>query len=352
MGIDLYKYDAEQIRRGEEAQIVRSFVMNHLPYMTLAIDYAKAAVLEDYTVLILGVNPISIELLKQIVTMGQFDGRKFSAILLDEEVKLTKSDQRLLNQLQVKVYEMRFDTKEFMQFLRNESQSLKQIIICREDPQSNQELLLRIESLFQQICAQSLGSFANLYRPKIAKVFPNESLYDTKSQTNPSVLIELLAIEIYEYYHKYCESLVPWDRLEEFEKEANRSPAMHLFTKLALVGLKVVPEEEVGLSQPIGSWSEYMDYIGPMRLEQLSKLEHMRWCAFYRVNGWTQLIPDEVDPRVKDEALHQHACLVGWDELPEISKRFGGDYQKKDRDGVIHIFDFLKNLNYSIVRMK
>ena len=93
-------------------------------------------------------------------------------------------------------------------------------------------------------------------------------------------------------------------------------------------------------------------------LENLSRTEHLRWCAFHYCMGFHTMTDAEFDSRAQ-EYRHQvaqngkatirigknmeqrtHACLVDWDELDTLSRKENAitdqnkDYKALDRANV------------------
>jgi voltage-gated potassium channel Kch len=98
-------------------------------------------------------------------------------------------------------------------------------------------------------------------------------------------------------------SLVPWDRLPSELKEANRSLADHIGTKLEAVGCHIGPPSEP---------DEVPIEFTPEEVERMAVLEHERWLGERQARGWT--------PGVRDPAAKTHPSLVPWERLDEESR--------------------------------
>lgn len=129
-----------------------------------------------------------------------------------------------------------------------------------------------------------------------------------------------------------------WERLPELRKLSNLSAALHLVTKLKLAGL--FPEMIKNQYDKIG----FLGLLGEGRLENLAKGEHLHWNATLFAHGWDTWkdIPREASEN-KDENRKLHACLVDWEELPGIEKRFGEPYRDYDRVYVENIYDWMQD---------
>ena len=110
-------------------------------------------------------------------------------------------------------------------------------------------------------------------------------------------------------------SAFPWDRLDETWRQSNRDAVAHIAAKLA--SANIPPErwrDVAGL--PRLEASERL-YHGHSDLELLSRLEHERWNAQRRMEGWRY-----VDAASKDQLRRQHPSLRGYDALTEQVKEY------------------------------
>jgi hypothetical protein len=121
--------------------------------------------------------------------------------------------------------------------------------------------------------------------------------------------------------------LLPYEALSEEAREANRSQADDLATKIKMIGATIVPADRV---LP-GEFA-----FTPAELERLSRHEHARWMREKRNAGW------RYGPSV-DPVARTHPCLVGYDRLPHEEKA-------KDRQAVERIPLLLGHLGLRIAR--
>ncbi|MFW6437957.1 MAG: RyR domain-containing protein [Armatimonadota bacterium] len=134
----------------------------------------------------------------------------------------------------------------------------------------------------------------------------------------PEVLLrgvnEILARAIHEDYvqHELAKghelrsrgALHPWDELDEDLKEANRSQADGLAERLAAFGYRIVP---------LTDWEAGSYEFGPDEIEGMARMEHERWCAERRRQGWKH-------GAERDNKRKLHPDLVPWEELPEAAR--------------------------------
>lgn len=109
---------------------------------------------------------------------------------------------------------------------------------------------------------------------------------------------------------------VDWDMLPEHWREANRRVLVHLPAKAASAGL--TPTVSGGGADP-DDLPRVPDLAQrPDMLEKLAALEHERWMAERRLNGW------RYGPQ-RDETVRRHPDLVPYEQLPERSQTFDRD---------------------------
>ncbi|UJO99540.1 MAG: hypothetical protein LZF64_10080, partial [Nitrosomonas sp.] len=114
-------------------------------------------------------------------------------------------------------------------------------------------------------------------------------------------------------------SLVRWEDLPETLKDANRNQADHLQIKCRVItgSLHYMPEQiEHALSDK-------------KILERLARMEHERWVAEKRLDGW------HYTEGAKNIAARLSPSLVSWEQLPESERQ-------KDRDAVHNIPSLLQ----------
>jgi RyR domain len=122
-------------------------------------------------------------------------------------------------------------------------------------------------------------------------------------------------------------SLLPWDQLPDTLRNSNRNQALDIERKLEAIGCDIAPESEARRS---------IDHFSDDEVEQLAQLEHLRWEAERRADGWTY-------GPTKDVATKRTPYLVPWDELSE-------EVRDLDRDTVRQIPDFLRTAHLAVVR--
>jgi TrkA-N domain/RyR domain len=114
-------------------------------------------------------------------------------------------------------------------------------------------------------------------------------------------------------------SFRPWGELTEAQRVQNFAQACHVYTKLAAAGVQV---------------RELPGALDRVDLEPLARMEHERWMACQRLEGW-------IPGAARNDALRVHDNFVPYDSLPELVK-------KSDRNAVRNICDLLPQIRQEL----
>jgi len=128
-------------------------------------------------------------------------------------------------------------------------------------------------------------------------------------------------------------SVREWNQLPDYLKESNRELADHIAVKLRAAGMwfrKIVPR---AIASP-----EVKESLDRM-MEKLAELEHDRWVAEKRRNGW--IAAPSMDDESRNDRLRLHNCIFLWNDLSEEMK-------EKDRATVRSMPSFLNAAEYEI----
>ena len=121
-------------------------------------------------------------------------------------------------------------------------------------------------------------------------------------------------------------AMAEWDDLPEHLRESNRAQAAGIFQKLRALGCTVHPVRDREVELMVFSDAE---------IERMAEMEHDRWVAERRADGWT---PGERDPLAKTSPY-----FVNWDDLPE-------EVREWDREAVRRIPELLAGVGVEIRR--
>jgi hypothetical protein len=149
-----------------------------------------------------------------------------------------------------------------------------------------------------------------------------------------------LAEFLHNEYNKHYGTHKKWSELTETYRDANRTVADHLPVKLASL--------EYYIPKDPSNWSQQVDLTE--NLELMAELEHNRWYAERKLNGWQY-------GETRNDNHKIHPCLVPYEQLPEQEKQ-------KDRENIQALQQFFsskpkqagekvrKNINIAILATK
>jgi hypothetical protein len=107
----------------------------------------------------------------------------------------------------------------------------------------------------------------------------------------------------------------PWDELDETFRQATRDAVAHIPAKMASAG--VDPTLWRGLAGPPRLPREVRLIVDDAACERMAELEHERWNAQRRMDGWRW-----ADLSSKDEQRRLHPDLKPYDQLTDATKEY------------------------------
>ncbi|MDO8605584.1 MAG: RyR domain-containing protein [Phaeospirillum sp.] len=163
----------------------------------------------------------------------------------------------------------------------------------------------------RQCCGQAVIRAARLAVADTGQGDMLTAFGDNGEECNPDILLrgtlDRLARTIHETYLSEVSegpSAVQWEVLDETYRESCRRQADHIHVKLARLGLVVQSGADLSALDPTDE-----------QVEDLSRLEHWRWCVDRWLDGWTL-------GAAKDIAARTSPHLRPYDELSEEIKEF------------------------------
>jgi hypothetical protein len=107
----------------------------------------------------------------------------------------------------------------------------------------------------------------------------------------------------------------PWERLDETYRQSTRDVVAHIPAKFASAGVDAARWLNGGGLPRLGADERL--YADAAELERLAELEHERWMAQRRMDGWRA-----TDAAVKDETARRHPDLAPFATLRDEVKEF------------------------------
>lgn len=307
-------------------------------YETMALDTEEAMVHSDFTLFLAGFGRMGVEVLRKALYNGQFHGGKFKAVVTDSAMNsregiFNNRYSAIQNNYDIQFVQADPGSSAFYDLLMRHIREINYVVVCLEDDRLSVETALEIQRLLKRngggrkvTIAVQVSQSEEISRYQENALLPDirifgrisdiftESIIINESMDKMARTMNTLFNRIY-----HVEPEDNWFALDEFTKESNRSAAMNIRTKLRLLGLDMAEAKTCG-RQPV----HLEDYLKGRRLENLAKQEHMRWNAFHFASGWTTWELSETGgaQKAKDAANKRHACLVPWEKLAGVTRRF------------------------------
>ncbi len=311
----------------------RLLIQEHPPCDSVSFDETGRAT-EDFEALVIGFGRVAQAVLRHLVMHGQFEGSHFRLAVFAPDCQQVNGWFLSYNYAITKNYDISFHSHdarsaEMYRYLNSQKNSLKYVVVCTGDARLNQEITEEISRYLTRIrCGASVHqcSYQGIVSPSEAGLPPKQ-----KGLYTPEVLcthkMDRMAMTL---NHLYCgdNGLTPeenWLHCDYFSRISSRASADFIPALLRAAGK--TPDQALA-----GEWD-----LSPQLLENLSRTEHLRWCAFHYVMGYDAMDEETFSQRCrqyqaqkaseghsslrigKDSSLRLHACLVPWERLDELS---------------------------------
>ena len=290
---------------------------------------------QDFRVALIGFGKIGQELLKRLYVNGQFIGSCFKAMIFDQDYEKRVAFLKEMNPgmfdnfLNPEINGFAIDAEGIEFYRKLKELRPNYVCVSTGDSSRNRRICNEVMSYFRR---NEISAHVCECTYDCVVVHSVDGTVEKKNTFVVDMLeigrIDSIAMELnYAYLsdqdkeNKTKEEA--WEELSYFNKMSCRSAA------------DFIPTIKYVISQNAGIWD-----LGP-----LSKMEHLRWCAFYFVNGYRTMGEEEFNDRAikyingdsgydfkfhKDEYNHfVHACLIPWEDLPELDAKQNAVFEKK-----------------------
>ncbi|NVO20246.1 MAG: hypothetical protein HXX13_11125 [Bacteroidetes bacterium] len=337
----------------------RDLLTNYKPVEHVDRDINKGIATSDFTCMVIGFGQMGIAAFKVLLEQGQFVGSRFKAIAIDKAMNTIEGTFKnrypgLSTNYEIEFHELSAGSNGFYEIIKNQLNELNCIVITLGSDALNiqtafdiQQLVKRLSTKEIEILVQVKDSFAydNLLPSGdkgIIRLFGREIKVFTEDIVIGEIL-EKQAKAVHDYYNAQNppDQFRAWSHLLRIEQLSNISVAEHIDTLLYLIGLE---KKDV---RNFETEEQFIKKLNPETLENLAKTEHLRWNVHQFLNGWDTLeiadIPENaINNKIKDRKLH--ACLVSWEDLALINKKFiGKDFYEYDREVVKRTYNLIKD---------
>ena len=368
LAVDRLEVSAEQYGYGyvtavEEVQLAaRLLVRNYPPCHTVSFDEDGKAT-EDLETLIVGFGKVGQAVLRSLIMSGQFEGSTFRGAVFSPDCQDVDGLFRsrfgnMLSQYDVTLQACDARSTQFYQHIRERGEKLKYAVICAGNDALNRELAEDIAAYCKQLHLKLPLYLCSRQRVCACDsdgiVIESHDLYEPELLSN-RVLDRMAMLLNHSYQDSVDKTPVQtWMDCDYFSRQSCRAATDFTEAYLWAVDKTVAQVRKEG-------WQ-----LTPAQLENLSRTEHLRWCAFHYCMGFSAM--DEQTYRLRgEEYLRQqkelgkatirigkdmekklHACMIPWEELDALAEKEASytgklvNYKAMDADNVLAISELLK----------
>ncbi|MCQ2501696.1 MAG: hypothetical protein MJ117_10185, partial [Lachnospiraceae bacterium] len=333
----------------EAMMTAREMVCQNPPAQTISFHEDGSAA-EDFEALIVGFGATGRAALHYLILNGMFDGSDFCADVFASDCDavsgcIMNRCPNLEDEFKVRFHNANAKSHEFFRFLQNHYKNLNYIVLCCGE-EENEELSREI-SKYLRFNGRDLPVYS-LTKTGFKSRRLHEAVPDSWQLYSSDLLLSERSDKLaMAYNHYYCQGngktlQENWFNCDSFSRDSSRAAADFMSSMLITVGLDEAEVLKNGLN---------------LTAEQeltLAKTEHLRWCAFHLMNGYTLMTDEEFQERsqryLKEKAMgadkltrisknslnRTHACLIDWNELDTLSTKenavTGGSVNYKQAD--------------------
>ena len=348
----------------EPQMAARQLVLKYPPCETICFN-ADGKATENFEALLIGFGQVGQAVLKAIVMNGQFEGSRFRLDVFSPNY--TSADGSFSNQFSTlcEAYDICFHdhdgrSRQMYQYLASHRNRLKYAVICTGNEDLNQEIAEELTEYFTNVgCCVPIFMCS---RKGVEALAPDGTVTFTHKLYNTDLLcsdrLDEMAMILNHRYQPNSgkTALENWMECDYFSRQSCRASADFLPAMLRAAGKNAADVVK-------GDWT-----LTDAQKENLSKTEHLRWCAFHYCMGFSPMCEEEFDTRAnayaeqmkqdgkttirigKNMTGRTHACLIGWDELDRLSEKEAVitgkfiDYKALDTDNVMAIPELLRSV--------
>ena len=316
----------------------------------------KGRAVEDFHAVIVGFGLMGRAMLDSLLFNAQFCGSTFQVDIFDPNPQNGYlHGHELMKQYNIRFHRADGKSEEFYTFLYEHSHQVQYIAICSGNRDTNSEILQDLLSWYEMSARKPIfvhaicGSYTCITAGGKIRTCSNLFTADSLNLNR----IDAMAMQIHHMYTGGPSAEEDWAGCGYWGRLSSRASADYYPSVLYAIGKTA---DEV-LS---GDWPPDKE-----TLENLAVAEHLRWCAFHYVNGYSKMPDEEFRARAekwkretaekgsssvsltKDTEKRLHACLIPWEELDDLSEKVSDitgrkmDYKQMDRNNVLAMRDVL-----------
>ena len=294
---------------------------------------------------------------------GQFEGSNFHIAVFSPSLKSTDGSffnqfPQLCKEYNISFYDSDARSRKLYEYLHDRGSNLKYVAICTGNEAINHEIAEELTSFFR-----SMGRSTPVYkcsRKGVDAYAPDGTVASSCGLYRSDLLcsndLDQMAMILNHRYQSPSSktALENWMLCDYFSRQSCRAAADFVPALLRAAGR--TREQVIA-----GDWC-----LSDAQKENLSKTEHLRWCAFHYCMGFSPMESSEFEARTeiyrqqiendgkatirigKNMADRTHACLVEWDALDLLSEKEAAvtgkyvDYKAMDTENIMAVPQLLR----------
>lgn len=347
------KYGFGSVLVLDRAYLTAHMLMKEYPpcnYVKFDTANAKALDGEIFSSAIIGFGKIGQAVLKNIVINGQFEGCGFKTTVFDPDLNavsgyVIKNHSSMLEEYDIDLRKENAQESSFFDYLESNSKELDYIVVCTGNEDRNSEIAGEIQSTIKRLKGHA-QVFQCSYDNIIHQCHDDDGEYTlkmTELYTLDNLNISIADSRAMELNHIYCggkSAIEDWNNARFIDRMSSRASANFSNAYLKMTGFS---EEDVIKGN---KW----DTLTDIQKLNLSKTEHLRWCAFFYSLGYKRMSDEDFEAKCaayknekaikgsskikiqKDDDKLLHICLVPWDDLDELTEKYREVTGDKNKD--------------------
>lgn len=346
----------------EPQMAARLLTMKYPPCNTVSFD-AEGKAAENFEALIIGFGQIGQAVLKAIVMNGQFEGSQFRLDIFAQDIQNVDGNfasrfGKLLEQYDIHFYDNDARSRCMYDYLKQHVETLRYIVISTGDDKCNHEIA---EEMIAYL--NSIGRKIPIYKCTHNGVaaYNSDGTIETVHYIYSADLLCSHALDHKAMIlnHRYQSlsgktALQNWMECDYFSRQSCRAAADFIPAILRAAGKSATQVTE-------GDW-----VLSKKQIENLSRTEHLRWCAFHYCMGFSPMDNKEFSERAetyrrqkenegkptirvgKNMLGRTHACLIPWEDLDALAAKESEitgkdiDYKAMDTDNIMAVPQLLQ----------
>ena len=349
------RYGYGEVKAFDHSEMTARLLMQRYPICKKVEFDDDGLAKTDVDVLLIGFGPMGQQVLNKMIANGQFEGSHFRANVFDPNCNVVDGFYRRNYAAMLEHYDITFSpysgwSSECCDFLEKHAKTLTYIVVAVGSMKKGREIAHSILDFMRtmgrdipvyQCCSDSVVWYRSHNESEFVSLHDADILFGCN--------MDELSMRINHYYNDpQGDPKKQWLECDYFSRMSCRASADFLSNYMNRL------------------LEDHSKEITEKMLENMAKTEHLRWNAFHFSMGYKQMSESTWKERAatyqkevavggvghirisKDVANKQHACLVSWEELSELSERENAvtgksvDYQQMDRDNISVVLKLIR----------